>query len=208
MLVVMLAWQVKKRISLSDSKQQSIVAIAKNPSTDDIPALCPGPMKATEEYYCQVQHQRRYLRKRKQHRQFIIMMMIIIIILIVIIIKTIIIIIIIIERPTVERGDRKKLWEMKNVTAVPEVIGALWVVSKGFKICAQKVGVKIKLEVIQKTTLLGTECIITKYLSFIDETTGPLVTGRYQRIVILSREVKPSFVNINNNLVRFTLPCS
>ena len=151
-LVVMLAWQVKKRISLSDSKQQSIVAIAKNPSTDDIPALCPGPMKATEEYYCQVQHQRRYLRKRKQHRQFIIMMMIIIIIiLIVIIIKTIIIIII--EKPTVERCDRKKLWEMKNVTAVPEVIGTLWVVSKGFKICAQKVGVKIKLEVIQKTAL-------------------------------------------------------
>lgn len=77
-LVVKHAPQVTKRISLSDSKQQSILAKEKKkPSSDDIPALCPGPMKATEEYHCQVQHQRRCLRKRKQHRQFIIMIMII-----------------------------------------------------------------------------------------------------------------------------------
>ena len=61
------------------------------------------------------------------------------------------------------------------MTVAPEVIGALWVVSKGFKTCAQKVGEKIRLEVIQKTALLGTERITTKYLSIIDETRGPLV---------------------------------
>ena len=81
------------------------------------------------------------------------------------------------------------------MTVAPEVIGALWVVSKGFKTCAQKVGEKIRLEVIQKTALLGTERITTKYLSIIDKTRGPLVQSLPTHIVILSREVKPSFVH-------------
>lgn len=78
--------------------------------------------------------------------------------------------IMIIERATVKDAIGKKLRETKNVTVAPEVIGALWVVSKGFKTCAQKVGEKIRSEVIQKTALLGTERITTKYLSIIDET--------------------------------------
>ena len=78
------------------------------------------------------------------------------------------------------------------MTVAQEVIGALWVVSKGFKACAQKVGEKIRLEVIQKTALLGTECITTKYLSIIDETRGQSLPTH---IVILSGEVKPSFVH-------------
>ena len=84
------------------------------------------------------------------------------------------------------------------MTVAPEVIGALWVVSKGFKTCAQKVGEKIRSEVIQKTALLGAESITTKYLSIIDETRGslvPLVQSLPAHIVILSGEVKPSFVH-------------
>ena len=60
---------------------------------------------------------------------------------------------------------------------------------------AQKVREKIRLEVIQKTALLGTEYITTKYLSILDETRGPLVQSLPTHIVILSREVKPSFVH-------------
>ena len=54
---------------------------------------------------------------------------------------------------------------MKTVTVLPIVIGALGAVSQRFTGYVNKVGANIRLEIIQKTALLGTERLLRKVLS-------------------------------------------
>ena len=58
-----------------------------------------------------------------------------------------------------------KIWHMRKVSAVPVVIGALGAVSVNFNEYMKRIGVKVRLEVIQKTALLGTAKILRKVLS-------------------------------------------
>ena len=57
-----------------------------------------------------------------------------------------------------------KLWNTKTVTVIPVVIGALGFISDCFESYLE-VGVEVKLQVVQKTTLLGTAGIFKKTLS-------------------------------------------
>ena len=54
---------------------------------------------------------------------------------------------------------------MQKVMVVPDVIGARGAVSVNFKEYMRRIGVKVRLEVIQKTALLGTAKILRKVLS-------------------------------------------
>ena len=58
-----------------------------------------------------------------------------------------------------------KVRQMRKVIVVPVVIGALGAVSVNFKEYMRRIGVKVRLEVIQKTALLGTAKILRKVLS-------------------------------------------
>ena len=51
----------------------------------------------------------------------------------------------------------------RKVIVVPVVIGALGAVSVNFKEYMKRIGVNVRLEVIQKTALLGTAKILRKY---------------------------------------------
>ena len=53
---------------------------------------------------------------------------------------------------------------MRKVIVVPVFIGALEAVSVNFKKYMKQIGVKVSLEVIQKTALLGTAKILRKVL--------------------------------------------
>ena len=54
---------------------------------------------------------------------------------------------------------------MRKVIVVPAVIGAIAAVSVNFKEYMKRMGVNVRLEVIQKTALLGTAKILRKVLS-------------------------------------------
>ena len=58
-----------------------------------------------------------------------------------------------------------KVWHMRKVVVVPAVIGALGAVSVNFKEYMKRIGVKVRLDVVQKTALLGTAKILRKVLS-------------------------------------------
>ena len=58
-----------------------------------------------------------------------------------------------------------RLWNMKKVTVIPVVIGALSCISNCFRSYMKKIGVEVKLQVVQKTALLGTAIILRKTLS-------------------------------------------
>ena len=57
------------------------------------------------------------------------------------------------------------LWNMKKVTVIPVVIGALGCISYCFEEHMEKIGIDVKLQVIQKTALLGTARILRQTLS-------------------------------------------
>ena len=59
----------------------------------------------------------------------------------------------------------KIVWQMNKVTVIPVVIGALGVISNKFERYMEKLDVKIAMEIIQKTALLGTARILRKVLS-------------------------------------------
>ena len=64
-----------------------------------------------------------------------------------------------------EKYQLLKVWRMRKVIVVPFVIGALGAVSVNFKEYMKRIGVNVRLEVIQKTALLGTAKILRKVLS-------------------------------------------
>ena len=65
----------------------------------------------------------------------------------------------------VKRADIQTVIRMRKVIVVPVVIGALGTVSVNFKEYMKRIGVNVRLEVIQKTALLGTAKILRKVLS-------------------------------------------
>ena len=105
--------------------------------------------------------------KKNVHQPFaqrllIILVLIIIIIIIITIIKK--------ELEKIEkyqmlREEIRRLWQVSNVTVIPVVVGALGVISDKFERYIKKLDVKIAMEVIQKTALLGTAMLLRKVLS-------------------------------------------
>ena len=68
------------------------------------------------------------------------------------------------EKYQLLKDEIAKLWRMRKVIVVPVVIGALGAVSVNFKEYMKRIGVNVRLEVIQKTALLGTAKILKKLL--------------------------------------------
>ena len=58
-----------------------------------------------------------------------------------------------------------RIWGMKKVKVIPVVIGALGAISDKFDKHTEEIGVQIRLQVIQKTALLGTARILRNVLS-------------------------------------------
>ena len=69
------------------------------------------------------------------------------------------------EKYQVLKEEVRRLWKMKTVTVLPIVIGALGAVSQRFTGYVNKIGANIRLEIIQKTALLGTARLLRKVLS-------------------------------------------
>ena len=63
------------------------------------------------------------------------------------------------------KDELARLWGLKKIKVIPVVIGALGVVSKKFEKYMTECDSNIRLEVMQKTTLLGTARILRKVLS-------------------------------------------
>ena len=70
-----------------------------------------------------------------------------------------------VEKYQLLKDEIAKVWQMQKVMVVPVVIGALGAVSVNFKEYMRRIGVKMRLEVIQSTALLGTAKILRKVLS-------------------------------------------
>ena len=70
-----------------------------------------------------------------------------------------------VEKYQLLKNEIAKVWCMRKVIVVPVVIGALGAVSVNFKEHMKRIGVNVKLEVIQKTALLGTAKILRKVLT-------------------------------------------
>ena len=60
------------------------------------------------------------------------------------------------EKYQLFRDEIAKVWRIRKVIVVPVVIGAPRAVSVNFKEYIKRVGLNVRLEVIQKTALLGT----------------------------------------------------
>ena len=73
------------------------------------------------------------------------------------------------EKYQLLKDEIANVWHMRKVIVVPVVIGALGAVSISFNEYMKRIGVNVRLEVIQKTALLRTAKILTKVL-------GPVVT--------------------------------
>ena len=69
------------------------------------------------------------------------------------------------EKYQLLKDEIAKVWGMRKVIVVPVVIGAFGAVSVNFKEYMKRIGVNVRLEVIQKTALLGTAKILRKVLS-------------------------------------------
>ena len=69
------------------------------------------------------------------------------------------------ELEKLEKYQLLKVRRMRKFSVVPVVIGALGAVSVNFKEYMKRIGVNVRLEVIQKTALLGTAKILRKVLS-------------------------------------------
>ena len=69
------------------------------------------------------------------------------------------------EKYQLLKDEIAKVWGMRKVIVVPVVIGDFGAVSVNFKEYMKRIGVNVRLEVIQKTALLGTAKILRKVLS-------------------------------------------
>ncbi|CAH3130806.1 unnamed protein product, partial [Porites lobata] len=65
------------------------------------------------------------------------------------------------EKYQLLKDEIAKVWRMRKVIVVPVVIGALGAVSE----YVRQIGVNVRLEVVQKTALLGSAKILRKVLS-------------------------------------------
>ena len=69
------------------------------------------------------------------------------------------------EKHQLLKDEIAKVWRIRKVIVVPVVIGTLGAVSVSFKEYMKRISVNVRLEVIQKTALLGTAKILRKVLS-------------------------------------------
>ena len=69
------------------------------------------------------------------------------------------------EKYQVLKDEIAKVWRMRKVIVVPVVIAALGAVSVNFKEYMRQIGVNVRLEVVEKTALLGSAKILRKVLS-------------------------------------------
>ena len=69
------------------------------------------------------------------------------------------------EKYQLLKDEIAKVWGTRKVIVVPVVIGTFGAVSVNFKEYMKRIGVNVRLEVIQKTALLGTAKILRKVLS-------------------------------------------
>ena len=69
------------------------------------------------------------------------------------------------EKYQLLKDEIAKVWRVRKLIVVPVVIGALGAVSVNCKEYMNRAGVNVRLEVIQKTALLGTAKILGKLLS-------------------------------------------
>ena len=58
------------------------------------------------------------------------------------------------------KDDVAPLWNMRKVTVIPIVVGALGAISNRFEKFVKEVGIHIRVEHVQKTALLGTARIL------------------------------------------------
>ena len=70
-----------------------------------------------------------------------------------------------IEKYQLLKEEVGRIWGMKKVKVIPVVIGALGAISDKFDKHTKEIGVQIRLQVIQKTALLGTARILRNVLS-------------------------------------------
>ena len=70
-----------------------------------------------------------------------------------------------IEKYQMLKDEISRLWGMRSVTVIPVVIGALGLLSERSKKHLEKLQGNIRIEIIQKTALLGTARILRKVLS-------------------------------------------
>ena len=70
------------------------------------------------------------------------------------------------EKYQLLKDETAQVWRMRKVIVVPPVIGALGAVSVNFKEYMKRIGVNVRLEVIQKTVLLGTAKILRKVMTW------------------------------------------
>ena len=62
------------------------------------------------------------------------------------------------------KREIRKLWIMKKVEVIPIVVGALGAISKKLDKWIEKLGIHIRIELLQTTALLGTARILRKSL--------------------------------------------
>ena len=70
-----------------------------------------------------------------------------------------------IEKYQLLKGEVGRIWGMKKVKVISVVIGALGAISDYFDKHTEEIGVQIRLQVMQKTALLGTARILRNVLS-------------------------------------------
>ena len=70
-----------------------------------------------------------------------------------------------IEKYSLLKDEIARLWQMKNIVAIPVVVGALRTITTKFEKYTGSLGVEIRIEHVQKSALLGTARIIRKVLS-------------------------------------------
>ena len=62
------------------------------------------------------------------------------------------------------KREIRKLWTMKKVEVIPMVVGAIGAVTKKLDKWIEKLGIHIRIELLQKTALLGTARTLRKSL--------------------------------------------
>ena len=62
------------------------------------------------------------------------------------------------------KKEIQRLWSLKKIDVVPVVLGARENITKNFEKHIDKIGIKIDLDTVRKTTLLGTARILKKVL--------------------------------------------
>ena len=71
-----------------------------------------------------------------------------------------------IEKYGLLKAEIARLWQMKKVVVIPIAVGALGTIIRKFEKYIESLGIEIRIEPVQKSTLLGAARIIRKVLSY------------------------------------------